>query len=238
MFSASLPLSFDNVYGAIFTDAENCLENVEHNKIIFEKNCFVVICSKIFSYLPNRADEKEKYKNRMKQKIFTIGHSTHTLEEFISILDKYEITKLVDVRSIPKSRHNPQFNKENMQAKLRRRYIHLPGLGGLRHTTKDSPNTGWKNPSFRGYADYMQTEAFEKNMKKLLAYVQKKQVAIMCAEAVPFRCHRSLIGDALLVRGFKIVDIYSLTNSKPHKLTGFAKVMGTKITYPPVGANQ
>lgn len=174
----------------------------------------------------------------MKQRIFTIGHSTHTLEEFISILDKYEITKLVDVRSIPKSRHNPQFNKENLQARLRRRYIHLPGLGGLRHTTKDSPNTGWKNSSFRGYADYMQTEAFEKNLNKLIAYVQKKQVAIMCAEAVPFRCHRSLIGDALLVRGFEILDIYSLTNCKPHKLTGFAKVRGTKITYPPVGANQ
>jgi uncharacterized protein (DUF488 family) len=168
------------------------------------------------------------------REIFTIGHSTHTLQEFIAILDKYEITKLVDVRSIPKSRHNPQFNKDNLKEKLKRRYIHLPGLGGLRHTTKDSPNTGWENASFRGYADYMQTEDFEKNLEKLIAYVNKKKVAIMCAEAVPFRCHRSLIGDAMLVRGYKVVDIYSLTNAKPHKLTGFARVRGKKITYPPI----
>jgi uncharacterized protein (DUF488 family) len=168
------------------------------------------------------------------REIFTIGHSTHTLQEFIAILDQYEITKLVDVRSIPKSRHNPQFNKDNLKEKLKRRYIHLPGLGGLRHTTKDSPNTGWEKASFRGYADYMQTEDFEKNLEKLIAYVNKKKVAIMCAEAVPFRCHRSLIGDAMLVRGYKVVDIYSLTNAKPHKLTGFARVRGKKITYPPI----
>jgi uncharacterized protein (DUF488 family) len=169
----------------------------------------------------------------MRKKIFTIGHSTHPLEEFIAILDEYEITKLVDVRSIPKSRHNPQFNKENLKEKLKRRYIHLPGLGGLRHTIKDSPNTGWENASFRGYADYMQTEDFEKNLVKLIDYTKKKQVAIMCAEAVPFRCHRSLIGDAMLIRGFEVIDIYSATNSKLHKLTGFAKVRGQRITYPP-----
>ena len=168
------------------------------------------------------------------REIFTIGHSTHTLQEFNAILDQYEITKLVDVRSIPKSRHNPQFNKDNLKKKLKRRYIHLPGLGGLRHTTKDSINTGWENASFRGYADYMQTEDFKKNLEKLIAYVNKKKVAIMCAEAVPFRCHRSLIGDAMLVRGYRVVDIYSLTNAKPHKLTGFAKVRGKKITYPPI----
>lgn len=169
----------------------------------------------------------------MKKRISTIGHSTHTLDEFIAILDKYEITKLVDVRTIPKSRHNPQFNKDNLKEKLGRRYIHVPGLGGLRHTAKDSSNTGWKNSSFRGYADYMQTEAFKKNLEKLLNYAGKKQVAIMCAEVVPWRCHRSLIGDSLLIRGYQVVDIFSLTNSKPHKLTSFAKVLGTKITYPP-----
>ncbi|MEN6385842.1 MAG: DUF488 domain-containing protein [Phycisphaerales bacterium] len=171
----------------------------------------------------------------MKKEIYTIGHSTRSFEEFLSLLDEYDITKLVDVRSIPKSRHNPQFNKDNLKQKLKRRYIHLPGLGGLRHTTKDSPNTGWENSSFRGYADYMQTEDFEKNLDKLITYINKKQVAIMCAEAVPFRCHRSLIGDALLVRGFKVVDIYSLKNTKLHKLTGFAKVRGKKIIYPPIG---
>jgi uncharacterized protein (DUF488 family) len=170
-----------------------------------------------------------------KKKVFTIGHSTRSLEEFIAILDKYEITKLVDVRSIPKSRHNPQFNKENLKERLKRRYIHLPGLGGLRHTTKDSPNTGWENSSFRGYADYMQTEDFEKYLEKLIDYTKKKQVAVMCAEAVPFRCHRSLIGDVMLIRGFEVLDIYSLTNSRLHKLTTFAKVRGKKITYPPIG---
>jgi uncharacterized protein (DUF488 family) len=111
----------------------------------------------------------------------------------------------------------------------------LPGLGGLRHTTKDSPNTGWENSSFRGYADYMQTEDFEKYLEKLIDYTKKKQVAVMCAEAVPFRCHRSLIGDAMLIRGFEVLDIYSLTNSRLHKLTTFAKVRGKKITYPPIG---
>ncbi|OHB55699.1 MAG: DNA repair protein [Planctomycetes bacterium GWF2_42_9] len=168
------------------------------------------------------------------REIFTIGHSTRTLQEFTAILDKYEITKLVDVRSIPKSRHNPQFNKENFKEKFKRRYIHLPGLGGLRHTTKESANTGWENASFRGYADYMQTDDFEKSLEKLIAYVNKKRVAIMCAEAVPFRCHRSLIGDAMLIRGYKVVDIYSLANAKSHKLTGFARVRGKKITYPPI----
>lgn len=169
---------------------------------------------------------------KKKRIVYTIGHSTHSLEEFIAILDKYEIEKLADVRTIPKSRHNPQFNKENLKEKLKRRYIHLPGLGGLRHTTKESVNKGWRNASFRGFADYMQTEEFETNLLKLIDYANKKITAIMCAEAVPFRCHRSLIGDALLVKGFEVIDIYSITNSRTHALTDFAKIRRGKIIYP------
>jgi uncharacterized protein (DUF488 family) len=164
--------------------------------------------------------------------VFTIGHSTHSLEEFISMLDVYGIKKLIDVRTIPKSRHNPQFNKESLEERLGRRYMHMAGLGGLRHTTKESPNTSWKNASFRGFADYMLTEDFEKHMAKLITYARKKPVAIMCAEAVPWRCHRSLIGDALLVRGIEVIDIYSAKNAKPHKLTIFAKAERSRITYP------
>jgi uncharacterized protein (DUF488 family) len=164
--------------------------------------------------------------------IYTIGHSTRGLEEFVEILNSFAIKKLVDVRTIPKSRHNPQFNKESLQEKLGRRYMHMPGLGGLRHARKDSPNTGWKNASFRGYADYMLTEEFEKHLGELIKSAQNKRLAIMCAEAVPWRCHRSLIGDALAARGIEVIDIFSSTNAKPHKMTKFAKVEDGKVTYP------
>jgi uncharacterized protein (DUF488 family) len=166
--------------------------------------------------------------------VMTIGHSTHTIEEFIEILEAHGVEKIVDVRTIPKSRRNPQFNKESMPKNLGKiKYVHLPGLGGLRHTKVDSTNKGWKKDSFRGYADYMQTEEFEENINKLIEIASKKQIAIMCAEAVPWRCHRSLIGDALLVRGIEVEDIFSKTNIKPHKLTSFANVSGLTITYPP-----
>jgi uncharacterized protein (DUF488 family) len=165
--------------------------------------------------------------------VYTIGHSTHTLDEFKAILDSYEIKVLVDVRTIPKSRHNPQFNKDSLQSSFRTKYKHMQGLGGLRHSRKDSPNTGWKNASFRGYADYMLTDEFVENLEALIDLAKKKKIAIMCAEAVPWRCHRSLIGDALLVRRIEVIDIFSVTNSKPHKLTKFAKVTRRRITYPP-----
>ena len=142
---------------------------------------------------------------------------------------------IADVRTIPKSRHNPQFNMDGLRDGLKTNsigYVHLAGLGGLRKTTIDSINTGWKNSSFRGYADYMQTLDFKNSLDRLITIAREKVTAIMCAEAVPWRCHRSLIGDALLVRDFKVEDIISDRTSTPHKLTSWAKVDGYTITYP------
>ncbi|CAN5148545.1 DUF488 domain-containing protein [soil metagenome] len=172
--------------------------------------------------------------------IYTIGHSTRTSEEFIEILKHYGITELVDIRTIPKSRHNPQFNEQELAHELRNHHIgyrHEKHLGGLRHAKKDSINMAWENVSFRGFADYMQTEEFEHALEKLMEQAHHKTIAIMCAEAVPWRCHRSLIGDALLAHKIEVKDIYSLTSCKPHKLTEWAHVQGTKITYPKITDN-
>lgn len=168
-------------------------------------------------------------------RIFTIGHSTHSIEDFVELLKHYKITELVDIRTIPKSGHNPQFNGPDLAHVLRNHHIgyrHQKELGGLRHAHADSVNTAWRNASFRGFADYMQTEAFSKGLKELIEIAHHKTVAIMCSEAVPWRCHRSLIGDALLVRGIDVEDIFSLTSSKPHTLTPWAVVQGKQITYP------
>lgn len=167
--------------------------------------------------------------------IFTIGHSTHPTEEFIGILKAHGIRRLVDVRTIPKSRHNPQFWGDVLAGDLRAEgitYRHVKALGGLRHRRKDSPNGAWRNASFQGYADYMLTDAFNTAVDDLLQRGHRNDLVIMCAEAVPWRCHRSLIGDALLVRGAKVMDIFSATSAKPHTLTSFARVRGTEITYP------
>lgn len=167
--------------------------------------------------------------------IFTIGHSTRTIEDFIEILKHYHIAEVVDVRTIPKSRHNPQFNGDELARVLRSHHIgyrHQRDLGGLRHVNKNSINMAWRNTSFRGYADYMQTDEFKKGIQKLIETAQFKIVVIMCAEAVPWRCYRSLIGDALLVRDIYVEDIYSITSVKPHTLTPWAVVHGTDITYP------
>lgn len=167
--------------------------------------------------------------------LYTIGHSTRELAEFVDILKAYKIELLVDVRSVPKSRHTPQFNKDNLSKVLPSNgltYRHLEKLGGLRHTTKDSVNLGWHNTSFRGYADYMQTDEFAAGLEELLKLAESKTVAIMCAEAVPWRCHRSLIGDALIVRGHTVIDIFDKDKTQEEKLTSFAKVTDGIITYP------
>jgi uncharacterized protein (DUF488 family) len=167
--------------------------------------------------------------------VMTIGHSTHTLGEFIGLLQAHAVARVVDVRTIPRSLHNPQFNKDSLPDSLKKAglsYVHMPGLGGLRHAKPVSINMGWRNASFRGYADYMQTTEFKKNLEKLIQMAKRKQLAIMCAEAVPWRCHRSLIADALFVRGIRTEDIMSLTRRTVHTLTPFAKVCGTTITYP------
>lgn len=170
-----------------------------------------------------------------KNTIYTIGHSTHSIDQFIKILQAYKIELVVDVRTIPRSRHNPQFNENQLKLDLEQHdieYLHLEELGGLRHTIKASINTGWTNLSFRGFADYMQTPEFQKGIELLIETSKLKQTVIMCAEAVPWRCHRSLIGDALVVRNIEVEDIMSEKFAKQHKITLWAKVDGVIITYP------
>lgn len=168
--------------------------------------------------------------------VFTVGHSTLSAEAFIDLLQGYGIERLADIRTVPRSRHNPQFNADALARSLAAEgieYIPMPALGGLRHARKDSPNTGWRNESFRGYADYMQSPAFAEAVEALIRMGRERRTAIMCAEAVPWRCHRSLVGDALSVRGVPVVEILSASSHRMHKLTPFAHVDGTTITYPP-----
>ena len=173
--------------------------------------------------------------------VLTIGHSTRTIGEFIQLLQAHGVTRLVDVRTVPRSRHNPQFNRDTLPTSLkavRISYKHMTALGGFRHTVPDSPNLGWNNVSFRGFADYMQTPEFTRGLDALIELAEKKRSALMCAEAVPWRCHRSLIADALLVRGIMVEDIMSLGRCQIHKLTSFAKISGRRITYPPAETAQ
>ncbi len=168
--------------------------------------------------------------------VLTVGHSTRALEAFVPLLQAHRVQLLVDVRTIPRSRRNPQFNQETLPGALSSagiQYVHIPGLGGLRHPRPDSANTGWRNASFRGYADYLETPEFEASLQKLVRLAKKQIVAMMCAEAVPWRCHRSLISDALWVRGVEVRHITGLGRADPHALTPWARVEGTRITYPP-----
>lgn len=168
--------------------------------------------------------------------VFTIGHSTRSIEDFIKLMLENNIKTVVDVRTIPRSRHNPQYNADVLPASLKEaglNYIHMTGLGGLRRTVKDSVNTGWRNASFRGFADYMQTPEFDAALDELIALAKKETIALMCAEALPWRCHRSLIADALFVRNIPAKHIFSHTSQNLHSLTPWAKVEGTTITYPP-----
>lgn len=171
--------------------------------------------------------------------IHTVGHSTRSLDELVEILRAFDIDTLVDIRTIPRSRHNPQFEREALASALRSRgigYVHVPELGGLRHARKDSLNTAWRNASFRGYADHMQTPEFERGLAELRALATAGRVALMCAEAVPWRCHRSLVADALTARGVHVEHITSATRSAPHRMTPFAVVEGTRVTYPGDGS--
>ncbi len=167
--------------------------------------------------------------------IFTIGHSTRAIDEFIELLQSNGVTQLIDIRTIPKSRHNPQFNSEALAKSLHAahiRYTHLKELGGLRHAKRDSVNLGWRNASFRGFADYMQTTEFDAALEHAIRLAESHPSALMCAEAVPWRCHRSLVADALVVRGIRVLEIVSAAKPKEHTLTPFARVTGTRITYP------
>ena len=164
-----------------------------------------------------------------------MGHSTRSLDAFFHLLKAHGVRRLVDIRTVPRSRHNPQFNRETLGKFIRNRHInyrHMKALGGLRHARVDSINRGWHNASFRGFADYMQTPEFETALNKLIDLAVLKRMAIMCAEAVPWRCHRSLIGDALTVRGIEVRDIFSNKNARLHRMTPMARVRGGEITYP------
>ncbi len=167
--------------------------------------------------------------------LFTVGHSTHPIEEFVGILRAHGVTLVADIRTVPRSRHNPQFNEGELTSSLPAHdlaYRRIPALGGLRKAHTDSVNAGWKNASFRGYADYMQTPEFADAVEDLGNLLNEASVAIMCAEAVPWRCHRSLVGDAMIVRGISVDDIFSATSAKPHALTSFARADGLSLTYP------
>lgn len=168
--------------------------------------------------------------------IYTIGHSTRPLDEFVALLKAHGITRLVDIRTIPRSRHNPQYEQTALEKSLPAQgvdYLHMKELGGLRPKVKDSANMAWHNESFRNYADYMQTSEFADGVQRLMELADGRTTAIMCAEAVPWRCHRSLVADALVVRGVNVQDIIgSKEETTPHKLTKFAEVDGTRVTYP------
>ena len=168
--------------------------------------------------------------------ICTIGHSNRSLDTFVDLLRSNGVERVLDVRTVPRSRHNPQFNQDALPTALdafRISYTHLAGLGGLRHARADSPNSGWQNLSFRGYADYMQSTEFADNVQWVADLARTERCVLMCAEAVPWRCHRSMIGDALLVRGVHVEDIIGPRGRRPHVLTAFAHVDGTQVTYPP-----
>jgi uncharacterized protein (DUF488 family) len=174
-------------------------------------------------------------KEKLPAVIFTIGHSNRTAKAFVALLKAHAIERLVDIRTIPRSRHNPQFNRDELPSRLhaaRIAYRHLKALGGLRHARADSRNLGWRNASFRGFADYMQTPEFAAGLERLIELAAEKRTAIMCAEAVPWRCHRSLVADALVVRGICVEHILSGKRAKEHALTPFARVRGRAVTYP------
>ncbi|MBI2912560.1 MAG: DUF488 domain-containing protein [Chloroflexi bacterium] len=169
--------------------------------------------------------------------LYTVGHSTRSLEELIEALQSHGVRLLVDIRSVPRSRHVPQSNQDVLAEALPAAgigYLHMKALGGWRKDSRpDSPNTGWRSPGFRAYADYMLTEEFEAALAELLAHAQERPTAIMCAEATPYRCHRSLVSDALTARDVRVLHIMAPGKSQPHRLTSFARVEGSRVTYPP-----
>ena len=167
--------------------------------------------------------------------VLTIGHSNRPLEEFMDLLRLNDVECVLDIRTVPRSRHNPQFGQDVLPASLAAAgigYRHIAGLGGLRHPRKDSLNRGWRNTSFRGYADYMQTAEFAENVEVLVDLARTTRCVLMCAESVPWRCHRSMVADALLVRGVGVEHIINKQAQRAHALTPFARVVGTRITYP------
>ena len=179
--------------------------------------------------------EKKSRGSDRRVTVWTVGHSTRPIDALIALLQAHGIRQLVDVRTIPRSRHNPQFNQDQLPASLESagiQYFHMLALGGLRHAHRDSVNAAWRNASFRGFADSMQTPEFDAALRELIRVARDRRTAIMCAEAVPWRCHRSLIADALVVRGLDVDEITGANSTRPHTLTPWACVVGQHITYP------
>lgn len=173
------------------------------------------------------------------RQIFTIGYSTHSIEAFIDLLLAHTIEEVIDIRTIPRSQHCPEYSKEELKETLKVAkigYCHIKELGGLRHVSKDSLNTGWINASFRGFADYMQTSAFQLGLEKLEKIAQKKRCVLMCAEGVPWRCHRILIADALSLKKWEVFHIQSRKTAHPHTLTSFLCVKNGQILYPSINS--
>jgi len=166
--------------------------------------------------------------------VWTVGHSTKSAEEFLRLLKSPSIELLVDVRSFPSSKRHPQFNKPALEEFLKQEgigYRHLPGLGGRRTPRRDSINTAWQNAGFRGYADYMQTADFQKGIKELLEVASSSRTAIMCAEAVWWRCHRSLIADYLKVQGKEVIHILDVNKTESHPFTSVARIVDGELSY-------
>jgi uncharacterized protein (DUF488 family) len=172
----------------------------------------------------------------MTEVVYSIGHSTRPLAQFIALLRAYSIHTLVDIRSIPRSRRNPQYDQVALQQAVQADglvYKHLTALGGHRRTREDSPNAGWLNAAFRGYADYMQTEAFEQGLRELVEVNRVAgPIAMMCSEAVPWRCHRSMVADALVARGTSVLHILGPSRARPHRLNPMARIEGAALSYP------
>jgi uncharacterized protein (DUF488 family) len=168
-------------------------------------------------------------------RVYALGHSTRSLDELVALLHAFDVRVLADIRTVPRSRHNPQFDADALRRALPRRgirYAHVAALGGLRRARADSPNAAWRNASFRGFADHMQTPGFEAGLAELGHLLAAGPVALMCAEAVPWRCHRSLVADALTARGAEVLHIESASRARPHRMTPFARVDGERVTYP------
>jgi uncharacterized protein (DUF488 family) len=184
---------------------------------------------------PSKESSATRLEARKSLLVLTIGHSTRPLEEFIEVLQAHAVKRLVDVRTVPRSQYNPQFNRDTLPDALCKAgitYVHMPELGGLRHPRADSQNCGWRNASFRGFADYMQTPEFAVGLESLMELAREEQIALMCAEALPWRCHRSLIADALTVHGVSVEHIMSKTARQAHTLTLWVRVRGKRLTYP------
>lgn len=165
------------------------------------------------------------------KRIYTIGHSTRTLDELVALLARHGVRRLADVRRYPGSRRLPQFSREALERALPIGYEHFEDLGGRRSPTEHSPNGAWNNPQFRGYADHMSTAEFRAAVDRLVA--SEETTAVMCAEAVPWRCHRNLLADELIRRGIEVIHIISPASTQPHALSPMARIDGDHVVYPP-----